>query len=281
MGVKTRSVPDLKDYLSDRNSVCREERQYALYLFNELCDQGRIDIDGSSYEIVECYYEVSILRDYFEQADDKRGFNLKLIDHSRANCNAPEKLKDAVRPFDIKKLDKHINVLKDEDWKNIGTKLPLYIINAQPDIGLILKRENRFFLCFIECKYCSGFSKYPTKDVNREYLGDDGRKYDQLEVQRLIADFICSEEAGLGMRYHGKKLSMLKDTPVIAAVFKGKRSGRIKIINTFVEPQLCIDQLIKKNDDKTALSVRSIGDEKKSGLLVRQAFITDQNRHQR
>ena len=75
----------LNEFINGNDSICREERQYALYLYNILDKQGSIVIKNNEkkqdYKIEKVFFEVSFLRDYFERCndDDKKEFNTSLI----------------------------------------------------------------------------------------------------------------------------------------------------------------------------------------------------------
>ena len=107
-------------YISGAESLCREERQFALYLNNILLGikAGKITgndretiltacgLDGA--EIDDMFYEAAFMRDLFN--NDKIQFNVRLLDYicSRKFKGVPdvetsrlEKMQEAVRNFHL------------------------------------------------------------------------------------------------------------------------------------------------------------------------------------
>lgn len=48
---------DLSEFLKGKDPICREERQYALFLYNILRDMKEINIEGETYYIQEAFFE--------------------------------------------------------------------------------------------------------------------------------------------------------------------------------------------------------------------------------
>ncbi len=263
---------DLNDFIKDEKSICREERQYALYLYNMLDNQGSIVIknkgeeSGTEYKIEKVFFEVSFLRDYFEdlkKKEKKRKFNEALVNFARAKdrVNHPEELKDTgwdgLRDEEKDFLQGHVNGwhYKSDVWKKVGTKLPQYLMNAQPDIGMVLSakdKNNKYYICFIECKYCSDFGKYPTKGTP---LPADTGRYHQLTVQNYIAKFLCDDEIGLNAYYAGSKLTPLLPRCTMVAWFKKETDPEKSHLYQYPDekesveftPILLLDDLINNN----------------------------------
>ncbi len=247
-GKKTSLQFDLNEFINGENSICREERQYALFLYNLLWEKRFISVrdEKDPYNIVELFYEVSFLRDYFykcKETEEKALFNKKLISFSKENCKTKQ---NGDLQINEDTLSKHVNSFRknDEIWDRIGTKLPQYLMNAQPDLGLILEKDENYYLCFIECKYKSGFGKYPS-DGKVELDGDEvnGEKgYDQMEVQEKMLNFLCGQDIpdGLHVKYKGVPLTPLPGAPVLDVHFS----------NSEATDKICIEDLMPENRSK-------------------------------
>ena len=264
----------LNEFINGNDSICREERQYALYLYNILDKQGSIVIKNNEkkqdYKIEKVFFEVSFLRDYFERCndDDKKEFNTSLIHFSRNHVKVSpnNKIWDKFEGSDF--LQGHVNGWhnKSDVWKTVGTKLPQYLMNAQPDIGMLLSDNNGYHICFIECKYCSGFGKYPSKSSKGDSLSTDEGGYHQLDVQNYIAEFLCSSEYGLNAYYNNEKLKPLSPKCTMVAWFtnndKMQKKQEYKYPGnegpvTF-EPKLLLNDLINnpiKNPEKKTIEI--------------------------
>lgn len=162
----------INDYLRRENPICREERQFALFLFNRLKENNRkimnyLDIQG---EIVDVFFEVTLMRDYWHT--DKVCFNQLLKDYIEVNfC----KNGDFCEIGDNKKV--HIR-----KWKK-SHAYGKWMMNAKPDIGLINRVDGKYYLHFIECKYLSNESIYKCAEDG------DGN---QIKTQKDILDFLCN-----------------------------------------------------------------------------------------
>ena len=74
----------INDYINGERSLCRDEAQFSVYLFQILngCKRVKIDSDNftnKTYEVMQAYYMPAFLRDYFNYADSKAEFNRKLV----------------------------------------------------------------------------------------------------------------------------------------------------------------------------------------------------------
>jgi hypothetical protein len=221
---------DLKNFLIDDNSICREERQYALYLYNSLLKCKTINILGNTYDIVQAYYEATFMRDYFFTSNDKKEFNEKLILFSndrlkelytKSNCVNKENYDySLINRNSEGNPEKHINHWKTENRSPIAK----WMMNAKPDIALLLRNDkNEYFLYSIECKYESKEDCY-TSIVD----GDNDKriiKCRQHELQKLVIIFLCEK---LGMTYNALKIL---PGDVCMAYFRGKynKKGNIHL----------------------------------------------------
>ena len=184
---------NISNYSCGDSSVCREKRQFTVYLYEilERCTRVKIDKEGfanKNYEVEDAFYEPALLRECFDEAADKEAFNRELIAYADA------KLKDILktRPEGVKVEDAQIGaeskdevyILKSGIPKDAGaadlTKhingwgkaersfrnpLARWMMNAKPDIALLLKRKgvkkkDEFVLCMTECVYIEGDEKY-------------------------------------------------------------------------------------------------------------------------
>jgi len=64
-------LPTLTGYLDNEYSICREERQYALFLYNYICAQSDEMKEALFYDkniiIEKVFYEATFMRDFFER----------------------------------------------------------------------------------------------------------------------------------------------------------------------------------------------------------------------
>ncbi len=185
----------LNKYLN--NTICREERQYALFLASGLKRNNSALKDMlrlSTCEILEVFYEATLMRDYW--CRNRVAFNELLRDFAENE----------------KKLDSEIGSNGNEKyhanyWKK---KHPLacWMMNAKPDIAVLYKAKDYKVptLSFIECKYLSRVDNY-------YYNGKDRFEYTQVKLQGLILEFLCNE---LKLKYS------LENDNQIEEVNKGK-----------------------------------------------------------
>lgn len=155
-------------YLNKNNPICREERQYSLFLNNSLKREDAdimksLNLKGS---IVDVFFESTLMRDYWH--DNKIIFNSLLNDYikNKFNCSCEIGLKKSY----------HINF-----WKK-SHPYGVSMMNAKPDIAVINHVDNNYFLNLIECKYKSKIDIY-------KYNGFSSLT--QIEVQEYILEFLC------------------------------------------------------------------------------------------
>ncbi len=206
---------DLKEYLDGNNSVCREERQFAVFLYHNLLEQRQIVIGSKEkreeYTIEQVYYEASFMRDYFyalgetkELSEEKKAdFNQKLVKFVNEKCGKIEKVEFKNRELfsqHINNWNKHIKEC--EECKKYYHPLAQFMMNATPDLAVLVSKkaeeEVEYYLHFIECKYTSGEDTYKKQTEEGIY----SKK--QTEVQNLILEFLCGE---MNMQYEKKKIN--------------------------------------------------------------------------
>lgn len=159
----------IDNYVNQDSPICREERQYALFLYNKLLEKDKyiqksLNIKGV---IDSAFFEATILRDYWYW--NKEEFNIilrKFIENElEFKCE-----------FD--NIKKHIR------WWKKCHPYARWMMHAKPDIAIISHNQGKYFLNFIECKYFSGISTY--KDSRGEF-----ENLNQIQLQELILKFIC------------------------------------------------------------------------------------------
>lgn len=194
-------------------SVCREERQYAVFLYNILRAysnperrQGEVQEKifnacglKNNYEIEKVFYEATFMRDIFER-------NRRIV---LGKGQKDKLLNKTFSPhsYELNKVHTDISVSLLNEWSfnhrikkyckidespnekehNLGHGENIELarmMNAKPDIAVIYKvneggkTERR--LLFVECKFESGESKY-------------GGGESQRWMQGKIAKFLCEE----------------------------------------------------------------------------------------
>ena len=212
---------DIERYISGADSICREERQYALYLNNVLMGTKKIK-NSDSKEILKkilsacglpedahvdhVFYEAAFMRDLFN--DDKE---------THEKNKTPSEFNDTLLKYicEEKKVRTLFNIIpgiptqlpKDipaealkyhlgagvgqetlSDSKYLGLKFVARVMmNAKPDIAVIYHRgkPSEKYLHFIECKYLS------SEDIYKQ----DGMEQtiNQTTAQRWIAHFLCDK----------------------------------------------------------------------------------------
>ncbi len=163
----------LNDYIGQ---ICREERQYALYLANLLSNNNDYvkDIIGfGKHEIVEVFYEATLMRDYWWYNKEK--FNSELWNYVKTR--AMNKTQSNKNMEDIKN---HPNYWPNE-YQHPSSTLARWMMNAKPDIAILYIDNDKYKLSFIECKYTSGEGAYKYDDYTKP----------QTEVQSHIMEFLC------------------------------------------------------------------------------------------
>lgn len=201
----------IENYISDEYSICREERQYALFLYNILKKHRKADGDKIKEiftacclplkaEIENVFYEATFMRDLFE-----RNRRLILSDNPDVNLLSKDFKPDKTGRFNqensfnyklLKYLKIDIDVLSDEYKEhNLGGKgiecdeTAKQMMRATPDIAVIYSLEGERYLHFLECKFESYEGSYKSKE-NKD---DNDKTITQCQIQWKIADFLCKE----------------------------------------------------------------------------------------
>ena len=173
----------IDNYISNEYSICREERQYALFLCNILryyersnnkakgiFDACGIPLDA---EIKNVFYEAAFMRDYFHKNRELDGesFNKKLINYvSEGNTEyTGDEINLGRNKFTCEGLS--IDKMYTAKW----------MMEAKPDLAIIYKMGQDKYLLFIECKFESSESVYKAGEFDLS----------QREVQWKIAEFLC------------------------------------------------------------------------------------------
>lgn len=184
----------INNYINSENPICRDGKQYAVYLFQILCGCKRVKIDfdnytNKKYEVSRAYYEASFLRDYFNDAKDKADFNARLLRFANRKLRSlfagEEEQGALLEKVDAKAVsaDEVYNVDAEPDYTNPGFDMGKHIngwtkeerlyrnpiarwmMNVKPDIALLLKRRgikrSEYRMHFIDCKYVDGIDTYP------------------------------------------------------------------------------------------------------------------------
>ena len=189
--------------------VCREERQYALFLYNKLLslvkkdsydkeDKGLLEKIGlnKNAKILKVYYEVTFMRDFFyknkcEKIHNFNGLLFKFVELLLNN----KYINDSIREEIDKLIDSPLNDInygsnskKNKEFKQnfpIVSRFISAMMNNKADIGILYEDlENKRHLKLIECKYESGVDVY---DFGNNF------KMPQYVIQYYITKFICEK----------------------------------------------------------------------------------------
>lgn len=116
------------------------------------------------------------MRDYWHQ--NKIIFNNKLITYvnssrkgDRSNSSCP-----------TSSISMNQNTEKHPNYWDVPSPTAKWMMNAKPDIGVIIENNGRYTLSFIECKYLSNEDRYKKCTT----------LLTQTELQGKILDFICN-----------------------------------------------------------------------------------------
>ena len=229
---------DIERYISGADGadpICREERQYALFLNNILLGikAGKITGDDrkdilsacglEGAEIDDVFYEAAFMRDiFFYAAAKKKCFNVGLLKYVLKHVASwkqadPEQFKvdqdvdidlahtwrineENVRPVDLGgRAGPEVFEALSADIRKPELRVIQSAVRAmmkiKPDLALIYRKGGKRYLNFIECKLESTPSTYI-------YRYDDGPvgsikvTLNQLDVQNWVVHFLCDEEHG-------------------------------------------------------------------------------------
>lgn len=179
------------------DSICREERQYAVFLYNILRyyrKPGRRNeqaekifracgISGKA-EVTQVFYEATFMRDFFKrnQCSKKVTFNYSLMKYMKGDLKREEcdnnDLKHNLGRYPIK------TKFSDNEKEHAKKKYKIRcMMEAKPDIAVIYREDGKEYLLFVECKLNSNAAYY--KSPNCE------KRFEQREIQGEIAAFLC------------------------------------------------------------------------------------------
>lgn len=191
----------LEEYICGENSICREERQYALFLYNILKKYRSLDsCEGEKkVEITEIFkacripqeakienvfYEATFMRDFFEQ-NRKCFFNGKsdgILDENKDhsfNCKLVDYISSGKKKYSGKEYNLGRNAIECDELSEKEKYIIRCMMNAKPDLAVVYRVDNlKKKLLFLECKFESAEAPY-------EY------GLSQTEIQWKIADFLC------------------------------------------------------------------------------------------
>ncbi len=236
----------LNDYINGENSVCRDEVQFSVYLFQLLNGCKRVKIDSENYvnknyEVLRAYYKPAFLRDYFNCADDKVDFNLRLLMFANRKLRALYAGDEAegvmietlsakdVSPDEVYNIDKELNKdsLPFDAGKHINgwsgmervfrNPIARWMMNVRPDIAVLLKRRGikrtELRMQYVDCRYLDGADTYPAI-VGR--MDADARKVKSCkrivctkqQIERWALEFLCETPMDeyadtLGLQFFG------------------------------------------------------------------------------
>ncbi len=198
---------ELKKFLDKDVPICREERQFALLLYNVFLEKKRgsandnenkivkkclfeekENVDIEKICIIDVYFEATLMRDYFNACKDdkeKDEFNKRLLEFCLGDNqeNVVKKLKEKLRY----KKDDHE---KDKIWQNLGQSTVKKAINeVAPLINLQQKACNEVaFLIKLKQKAClqiASMMMNVTPDLLVIYKYDDKLCAKALECKYL------------------------------------------------------------------------------------------------
>ena len=251
---------NISNYSCGDSSVCKEKRQFTVYLYEilERCTRVKIDREGfanKNYEVEDAYYEPAFLRECFDEASDKEAFNRELI--SYADDSLRELIKHGGDGVKVEEADlaqesgDEVYVLKNGIPKESGeadlTKhingwgkaergfrnpLARWMMNVKPDIALLLKRKgvkkkDEFVLCMTECIYTEGDEKYTflcEADKGSTYRVTVGKRF----ILELVSGLLLGSREGTIMLVagDGEKPCSLKSGGVSTIHIKSDRYQR-------------------------------------------------------
>lgn len=186
----------------DGNPICREERQYAVFLYNILKYYGkRAEVKlGNSYsevlsyifkklglldaKVEAVYYEATFMRDLHKI--DKKAFNERLYEF-------------VLKEFEIKKIPDAF--IENDSLKeyNLGARVAQQyfnenpqmgslfrvLMNCKPDIAVVYTTKEERYLKFIECKY---------ESKEKIYKLDEKNIIKQVDAQKKILKYLIDYE---------------------------------------------------------------------------------------
>jgi len=197
----------LSAYLDESKFLCREERQYALFLYDEVrrgdpLVLARLGIGGA---IRFCAYEAAIMRDFWYA--DKARFNVLL----RAFVESVAPLGSVIG---ASHPGHHASY-----WER-SHPLAAWMMNVKPDLCVLYESVGELRFRFIECKYLSDEDRYCMGDIS----------FTQRQTQDLVAGFICEH-----FEFEGRR--MAKDETLLLD-FSAEEAGSPLSISSLIRRNL-------------------------------------------
>lgn len=219
----------INDYINGEDSLCRDEHQFSLYLYQLLngCKKVKLDLEdyaNKNYEVYQAFYMGTFLRDYFNEAKDKAQFNYRLLTFANRKLRALYAGDEAegvvLEDLDVHKqfdgevynidsevskehpefdLAKHINGWSKTE-RIYRNPIARWMMNVRPDLALLLKRRgikrSEFRLHFVDCKYLDGIDTYPAVvgrfDESAKKLQSCKRiTCTKQQIERWVLEFLC------------------------------------------------------------------------------------------
>lgn len=218
----------INDYINGEKSLCRDEAQFSVYLFQVMSGCRRVKIDSDNftnknYEVLQAYYMPAFLRDYFNYAESKAEFNYRLLTFANRKLRALYAGDEAegamieeidvsrAENLDIYNLDcevdmenpgfdlgKHINGWSGEE-RIYRNPLARWMMNVRPDMAVLLKRRGikrtELRMHWIDCHYLSGTDTYPAVmgryDASGKLTGCKKIICTKQQIEQYALEFLC------------------------------------------------------------------------------------------
>lgn len=200
----------IENFIWDNHSICREERQYALFLYNilrkyssmeirrNLKDEEKEKIEHIFFicqlehaDVEQVFYEASFMRDFFKQSqkEKKVNFNNELIRYiykEYVKCENNIEYSDEGKNLGHNQInrEKLLQTIDDEQFDKLNFAARC-MMNAKPDIAVLYKQNGKRYFLFLECKFETGEKSYTDKRTSTKL------SLSQRKVQWMIADFLC------------------------------------------------------------------------------------------
>ncbi len=218
----------INDYINGEKSLCRDEAQFSVYLFQVMSGCRRVKIDSDNftnknYEVIQAYYMPAFLRDYFNYAESKAEFNYRLLTFANRKLRALYAGDEAegamIEEIDLSRTENPdiYNLDSDVDMENPGFDLgkhingwsgeervyrnPLarWMMNVRPDIAILLKRRGikrtELRMHWIDCHYLNGTDTYPAimgrYDASGKLSGCKKIICTKQQIEQYALEFLC------------------------------------------------------------------------------------------
>ena len=218
----------INDYINGEKSLCRDEAQFSVYLFQVMSGCRRVKIDSDNftnknYEVIQAYYMPAFLRDYFNYAESKAEFNYRLLTFANRKLRALYAGDEAegamieeidlsrTENLDIYNLDsdvdmenpgfdlgKHINGWSGEE-RVYRNPLARWMMHVRADIAVLLKRRGikrtELRMHWIDCHYLNGTDTYPAimgrYDASGKLSGCKKIICTKQQIEQYALEFLC------------------------------------------------------------------------------------------